>query len=45
VTIAVPNLTRRGFTFGIGAVAGGLVFGVLPLSAEKRTKISLPNRN
>jgi isoquinoline 1-oxidoreductase beta subunit len=35
MTIALPNLTRRGFTFGISAVAGGLVFGALPLSAEE----------
>ena len=38
MTIAVPDLTRRGFTFGIGAVAGGLVFGVLPLSAEQENE-------
>ena len=41
MTVVVPNLTRRGFTFGVSAMAGGLVLDTLPLSAgEERASLA-----
>ena len=41
MTAAEFLITRRGFTFGVSAMAGGLVLGALPLSAgEERPSVA-----